>query len=256
MQHQLAQIERELQQFPDPERLRWEGEMIYAFLHQIEPQQAVLEVEGQTIALDAQRSPTENAQQRFRSYQKIRTGSAQLHQRRSETATRIAGLEQIRALLGVASERDQIDQLVLEAEDQGYLPASTGKKQQALRKRVARRRPLRVVSSDGIDIFVGRSATQNAEVTFKLGRPDDLWLHVRGIPGAHVVIKHAWDRVPERTMLEAAGLAAYFSQAREEPQVDVEISRRKLVRKVAGAAPGLVTYRAERTVRVAPLPPW
>lgn len=256
LQHQLGRIEQELQQFPDPERLRWEGEMIYAFLHQIAPHQSELVIEGQTIALDPELEPAANAQHRFRSYQKIRSGSEQLHQRRAETAARLAGLEQIRALLAVATERDQIDQLVLEAEDQGYLPARSGKQQQALRKRVARRRPLRVVSSDGIDMFVGRSATQNAEVTFKIGRPDDLWLHVRGIPGAHVIVKHAWDRVPERTVLEAAGLAAYFSQARDEPQVDVEISRRKLVRKVAGAAPGLVTYRAERTVRATPLPPW
>jgi predicted ribosome quality control (RQC) complex YloA/Tae2 family protein len=55
---------------------------------------------------------------------------------------------------------------------------------------------------------------------------------------------------------EAAGLAAYFSPLRHEGAADVEISRRRRVRKVPGGTPGLVTYQAERTLRVAPLPPW
>lgn len=256
LRHQLQQIERELTQFPDPEQLRWEGEMIYAFLHEITAEQTALEIEGRTIQLDPTLTPVAAAQHRFRSYQKIRSGTERLHERRSETALRLAGLEQVQALLGVATERDQIDQLLLEAEEQGYLPPSSGKQQQAIRKRVSRRRPLRVVSSDGFDIFVGRSATQNAEVTFKIGRPDDLWLHVRTIAGAHVIIQHGGRDVPERTLLEAASLAAYFSQARNEQHVDVEIARRKLVRKITGAPPGLVTYRAERLVRVSPHPPW
>lgn len=256
LRHQLQQIERELAQFPDPEQLRWEGEMIYAFLHEIAAGQTTLEIEGRTIQLDSTHTPVAAAQHRFRSYQKIRSGTERLHERRNETALRLAGLEQVQALLGVATERDQIDQLLLEAEEQGYLPPSSGKQQQAIRKRVSRRRPLRVVSSDGFDIFVGRSATQNAEVTFKIGRPDDLWLHVRTIAGAHVIIQHGGRAVPERTVLEAASLAAYFSQARNEQHVDVEIARRKLVRKIAGAPPGLVTYRAERLVRVSPQPPW
>ncbi len=256
LRHQLQQIEHELMQLPDPEQLRWEGEMIYAFLHEITAGQTTLAIEGRTIQLDPTLTPVAAAQHRFRSYQKIRSGTERLHKRRSQTALRLAGLEQIQALLGAATERDQIDQLLLEAEEQGYLPPASSKQQQAIRKRVSRRRPLRVVSSDGFDIFVGRSATQNAEVTFKIGRPDDLWLHVRTIAGAHVIIQRGGRDVPERTLLEAASLAAYFSQARHEQHVDVEIARRKLVRKITGAPPGLVTYRAEQLVRVSPHPPW
>jgi predicted ribosome quality control (RQC) complex YloA/Tae2 family protein len=112
------------------------------------------------------------------------------------------------------------------------------------------------VSGEGFDIYVGRSAAQNDEVTFRIGRPDDVWLHVRGIPGAHVIVRNGGQDIPEQTLREAGGVAAYFSGARNEPAVDIELSYRRHVRKVPGGTPGLVTYRVERTLRVAPLPPW
>jgi predicted ribosome quality control (RQC) complex YloA/Tae2 family protein len=71
-----------------------------------------------------------------------------------------------------------------------------------------------------------------------------------------VIVKSGGREPPERTLLEAAALAAYFSKARDEAGVDVEMSRRVLVRRVPGGPPGLVTYRAERTLRVAPRAPW
>ncbi|MBO9343630.1 MAG: DUF814 domain-containing protein, partial [Roseiflexus sp.] len=89
-----------------------------------------------------------------------------------------------------------------------------------------------------------------------LGAPDDLWLHVRGAPGAHVIIKAGQRDVPERTIEEAAALAAYYSSQRASASVEVEIARRRHVRKVRGGPRGLVTYQAERAVRVTPRPPW
>jgi predicted ribosome quality control (RQC) complex YloA/Tae2 family protein len=261
LDHQHSQIVNELEHVEDLERLRWEGEMIFAFLHTLTPGQTTLEVEGHTIELQADQSPVEQAQARFRRYQRARTGRASLQERLQETEARIAGLEQLSALLEVAEERDQIEQIAYEAEEQGYIAApGKGKKERAKqdrqKRRFARRKPLRLVSSDGYDIYVGRSAAQNIEVTFRIGRPDDLWLHVRVIPGAHVIVRSGGHEVPATTLREAAGLAAYFSRARAESTVEVDISRRKLVRKAAVGPPGLVTYRAERTLKVPPLPPW
>jgi predicted ribosome quality control (RQC) complex YloA/Tae2 family protein len=252
--HQLAQIEGELARTPDIERLRWEGEMIFAFLHGITPGQTTLDVDGETITLDPAHSPVEEAQQRFRAYHKAQSGRESLEQRQRETRARLDGLAQLLALLGVADEREQIDQIAQEAAEQGYLPPP---RQQRKQRRPPRRKPLHLVSSDGIDLYVGRSATQNEEVTFRIGRPDDWWLHVRTIAGAHVIVRSSkGGDIPEQTLQEAAGLAAYFSPLRHEGAADVELSRRRRVRKVPGGTPGLVTYQAERTLRVAPLPPW
>ncbi|MDP9311687.1 MAG: NFACT RNA binding domain-containing protein, partial [Chloroflexota bacterium] len=92
------------------------------------------------------------------------------------------------------------------------------------------------------------------EVTFRLARPDDLWLHVRDMPGAHVVVQAAGD-VPQRTVDEAAGLAAHFSAARNSTSAEVIVTQRRHVRKIPGGPPGLVSFRNEHTIRAAPVAP-
>lgn len=254
LQHQQAQLMSELERASGLERLRWEGEMILGFMHTLSPGARTLEIEGQTISLNPERSPLENAQDRFRAYDKARSAIEGVPERLNTTEQQLAGLEQLATLLALTDAREQIDQIAQEAEEQGYLKpaqARPGKK-----RRVARLKPLHLVSSDGFDIYVGRSSEQNAEVTFRIGRPEDIWLHVRIIPGGHVIVRSGGRDIPERTLQEAAGLAAYFSGARQEATVDVDLSRRNQVRKVPGGPPGLVTYQAERTLRVAPLPPW
>jgi predicted ribosome quality control (RQC) complex YloA/Tae2 family protein len=244
---QQQQLLGELEQTKQLEHLRWEGEMIFAFLHQITPGQTSLEVEGQTIALNPDRTPVENAQERFKAYDKAKGALANVPERLQATEAQLAGIDELLALLSLAESYEQIEDLGQEAIELGYIRTT-----QTRKPKVRRQAPLRLSSSDGFTIYVGRSARQNEQVTFQIGGSDDLWLHVRGIPGAHVIIKSGGREAPERTVLEAAGVAAYFSQARTEAAVDVEISRRRLVRRVSGGPPGLVTYRAERTVRVAP----
>ncbi|MEE8389175.1 MAG: NFACT RNA binding domain-containing protein [Anaerolineae bacterium] len=99
-------------------------------------------------------------------------------------------------------------------------------------------------------IYVGRNARQNETVTFKRAGPDDLWFHVRGQPGAHVIVKSGGQTVPEQVVQRAAELAAFYSPARGESQVDVDVTERRFVRRVRGGHPGLVTYRNERVIRV------
>ncbi len=262
LQSQQQQLLKELERMRNLEQLRWEGEMIFAFLHTLTPGQVSLEVEGRQITLDPHRNPVEAAQIRFRAYEKAKQGLAGIPERCRATEHALAGLEQLATLLDIADTREQIDQIAQEAVEQGYIrslfPNTQHKRQNrpGCQQRVRRLKPLHLVSSDGLDIYVGRSSEQNAEVTFRIGRPDDLWLHVRTIPGAHVIVRTSGSDVPERTLQEAAGLAAYFSRVRTEHMVDVDLTHRRLVRKVPGGPPGLVTYRAERTLRVTPIPPW
>lgn len=242
----------ELQRAAELDRLRWEGEMIYGFMHTLTPGQAELIVEGRTIALDPRLTPVESAQQRFRAYDKAKGALAGVPERLQAVEARLAGLDETLALLELAEGFEQIEGIAREVVELGYVrPAPSSRGQPKLR----RQPPLRLDSSDGIAIYVGRSAAQNEQVTFKIGAPDDLWLHARGIPGAHVIVKSGGREVPERTLEEAAQLAAYFCQARAESAVEIDISRRSLVRRIPGAPAGLVTYRAERTIRAAPRPP-
>ncbi len=255
LQHQHEQIRAELRKAGDLEVLRWEGEMIFAFLHALHPGQTVLTVEGRKIQLDPQRKPVEQAQERFKAYDKAKSALAGLPELLDQVEVRIHGVEQLSALLLLSDDYEQIEQIALEAEEMGYLREHPDPVAKRRRHKATKARPLHVQSSDGFTILVGRSARQNEEVTFRIGRPEDLWLHARGIHGSHVIIRSAGREVPETTLLEAAGLAAYFSQARGDTYVEVDLCRRILVRKVVGGSPGLVTYQPERTIRAAPHKP-
>jgi predicted ribosome quality control (RQC) complex YloA/Tae2 family protein len=180
---------------------------------------------------------------------------AGLPERLAAADAQLAGLAELASMLELADSFDQIEQIAYEAEELGYLREHPDPTTARRKRRAPQVRPLQLVSGDGFDIYIGRSARQNEEVTFRIGRPDDLWVHVRTIHGSHVIVRSNGREVPEATLAEAASLAAYFSQARTEAAVDVDICRRALVRKVPGGPPGLVTYRAERTMRVAPRAP-
>ncbi|MDW8403367.1 NFACT family protein [Chloroflexus sp.] len=241
---QREQIAAELARANELDRLRWEGEMIFAFLHQLPRGATELAVEGERIALDPSRSLVEQAQERFKAYEKAKSARAVLPARLAETEARLAGLDQLLALLAVADDATQIDLIAAEAEEAGYVRPSP------IRRRPPRSRPLQVRSSDGLPIYVGRTARQNEEVTFRIARPTDFWLHARNIHGAHVIIRA--DNPPERTIAEAAALAAYYSQARNDAAVEVDLCRRRAVRKIPGGPTGLVSYHPERTLRAKP----
>jgi predicted ribosome quality control (RQC) complex YloA/Tae2 family protein len=251
LDRQRQDLGAELKRAGELGRLRWEGEMIYAFIHMLAPGQQRLEVEGATIALDPRLTPVENAQERFKAYDKAKSALAGVPERLAAVEARLAGLDETLALLELADGFEQIEGIAREAAEQGYIRPPASRAQPKTRRLT----PLRVDSSDGFAIYVGRSAGQNEQVTFKIGAADDLWLHARGIHGAHVIIKSGGRDIPERTLLEAAGLAAYFSKGREESAVEIDIARRSQVRRIAGAPAGMVSYHAERTVRAAPRPP-
>jgi predicted ribosome quality control (RQC) complex YloA/Tae2 family protein len=106
---------------------------------------------------------------------------------------------------------------------------------------------------NGNPIYVGRSSRENDRVTFAIARPTDTWLHARGVPGSHVIVRWLGTLPDDQDSLDrAASLAAWYSGARSSARVEVDITNRQSVRKVKGAGPGMVTYRNERTVVAVP----
>jgi predicted ribosome quality control (RQC) complex YloA/Tae2 family protein len=100
---------------------------------------------------------------------------------------------------------------------------------------------------------VGRTARDNDHLTFKMAKPNDLWMHTGDYSGSHVVVRNATRKdVPHRTIIEAAQLAAHFSRARKDPKVDVHYTQRKFVSKPKGAVPGLVRMTRFKNITVEP----
>jgi predicted ribosome quality control (RQC) complex YloA/Tae2 family protein len=108
-------------------------------------------------------------------------------------------------------------------------------------------------SSDGYEVIVGRSARDNDQLTFRVARPNDLWLHAGDYPGSHVIVRNSSrDEIPHRTIIEAAQLAAKFSQASKDSKVTIHYTRRKFLTKPKGGAAGLVRMSNFRSITVEP----
>jgi predicted ribosome quality control (RQC) complex YloA/Tae2 family protein len=124
-----------------------------------------------------------------------------------------------------------------------------------VRKR-RKRAPLEYRTASGSRIVVGRSPAENADVTFTIARPGDLWFHTQGIPGAHVILaRDDREEPPQEDVETAASLAALFSKAKASAKVTVDYTLRKHVRKQQNAPSGLVWYTHPKTILVAPAAP-
>ena len=233
------------------DRLRCCGEMILAYAHSVgsgqEELRAQVDFDGPPleIELDPDLTAVENAQAYFARYEKSKAAAAEIPGLLARADLERGYLDQLSVDLELASNRPEIDEVKSALAEAGYITVSRGPKAQ-------RGQPLRIVSGDGMVIWVGRSARQNHEVTFRRATPDDLWLHAVDVPGAHVVVKSGGQPVPEEVLRRAASLAAYYSASREERDVLVAYTPRRYVRPIRHAGPGMVTYRNERTIRVSP----
>jgi predicted ribosome quality control (RQC) complex YloA/Tae2 family protein len=255
----LASLERETVDEAAIEPLRMAGDMILAFQFQIAPRQTVLDVPLELdvplrIDLDPALSPVDNAQRYYKRYRRARRAAEKLPERIADVQAQIDTLDQLETDLALAENRPAIDGVHEDLR-------ATGLVGRPLRRRVAggqvAAQPLSIMSADGLVILVGRNSRQNERVTFDRAARGDRWLHAAGVPGAHVVIKSAGRPVPERTILEAAGLAAWFSRARGSTRVDVLVTDVRHVRRLRGGGPGMVTIDQGHvaTVTVAPQGP-
>ena len=114
--------------------------------------------------------------------------------------------------------------------------------------------PMEFVSDDGFSILVGRNNVENDRLTLKTARGSDVWFHTKNIPGSHVVVLTGGQTPPDRTLEQAAVLAALHSKAAESRQVPVDYTEIRNVKKPAGAKPGMVIYETNRTAYVTPDP--
>jgi len=248
--HRQTRLAEERAAAGDPEALRARGEAILAYAHQIRPGQAELVIEwtaGQPtrVTLDPTLSPSENAQAYFRRYRKAQRAGEEVPAQTALVDGELQYLEQLAHDLAMAENRPEIDAVALALVEGGYLKRKR-------RPSAPPAGPRRFTSPDGFTAWVGRNAAQNEDLTFKRAAPDDMWLHARGVPGAHVVVHAEGQPVPDSTLEWAAGLAAYYSQGRDDTQVEVIVTRRRYVHRLKGGRPGQVTVRHERTLQVRP----
>ena len=232
------------------EALQQTAYVLQANLYKIQRGMSRVEVtdfEGNEISieLDPRLDPSANMGRLFDRAKRLRKAAPKIDERLAKARAELAELEEIRARLEAAKE-DNLDD-VLERIDE-VLPERAasvkGKKTQA------RRSPFKEYAvAFGRTARVGRSAADNDALTLRNSKPDDLWLHARGLPGSHVVVPmgRGEDPAPE-LLIDAAHLAAHFSEAKGDTDVEVTYTRRRYVQKPRGFPPGAVRLLKEKTV--------
>ena len=248
----LESLQRSMTDESEREALRQSGELILAYQYAVQPGQTELRAQYDLdapelkIALDPALTPLENAQRYFQKYNKAKGALEDVPRLIRETENVLGYLKQLQTDVDLASNWPEIDEVQQTLQAKGYWRGKP------VGRIAAKSAPLRTVSKDGFVVWVGRNSRQNEIVTFDKGGPQDLWLHTRGVAGAHVIIKFDGRQIPEAVILGAAALAAYYSASRSESSAIVDVTYRRYVRKIKGAAPGMVTYRNEETLSVAP----
>lgn len=204
------------------------------------------------MPLDPSRGAGEQLAAIFRRARRLAAGAATSRERLR--VTEVAGDRLREVALSLAAE--DVDITSLEARALHIAPRdySHGAKAAAAaspqKSRALARPPYRkFVGAAGRAIFVGRDAARNDELTLHVARPRDLWLHARNWTGAHVVVPlDKGESCPAEVLVQAAHLAAHFSEARSERVVEVTYAPRRFVRKPRGSAPGAVVVDREKVL--------
>lgn len=235
------------------ERLRTQAEWLLALSSSVTPGQTQLEapLEDGTlvIEIDAALGPVEQAQRLFRRAGKLQRAAIFIPQRRAELQQDLALLDQLALDLARAANQPEIAAVGRELAAAGLIATPAGGKKP---RTPATGGLLRVRSRQGLEIIVGRNARQNESVTFDEAHPEDLWLHARHVPGAHVVIRSGGQTPDDETIRLAAQWAAYHSGARGDAAVDVTVTRKRWVTRAPGGKLGQVLVKQEEQVVTAP----
>ncbi|MGE4213325.1 MAG: NFACT family protein [Anaerotignaceae bacterium] len=203
------------------------------------------------IALDTTKTPAENAQKYYNKYNKAKRTLAALEVQKKQNEEELEYLEGVLNAIDTSTEDADLNDIRNELIEQGFIKRKRGDKKSV--KQQKKSKPLHFISSDGFDIYVGKSNIQNDELTIHFAKSNDIWLHTKNIPGSHVIIAtNDADTIPDQTIIEAANLAAYNSKGKDGSNVPVDYCPRKNVKKPGGSKPGLVIYENNKTVYITP----
>lgn len=251
----LDKLAETLEEAKDADKWRVLGELLTSSMHLFKKGDVSVEAinyydeaqQSVTVALDPLLTPSQNAQRYYKKYAKSKNSLLIVAEQINNTHIEITYLESLLQQIAAASLADIVE-IREELIEQGYIRDRSKKK--GKKKKIEKPSVACFTSSEGIPIYVGKNNTQNDYLTNRLAQSTDTWLHTKDIPGSHVVIRST--TFGEQTLLEAAQLSAYYSQAKESSQVPVDYTQIRHVHKPNGAKPGFVTYDHQKTLFVTP----
>jgi predicted ribosome quality control (RQC) complex YloA/Tae2 family protein len=253
----LSLQQEKMREVSDRDDLKLYGELLTANIHSIPKNTEFVSLlnyysenyDTIEIKLDPDLTPQENAQKYFKQYNKAKSAYLSTSKQMEENIKEMEYLEGVLQMLDNCSTLQEINEVRQELAEEGYL---SRRNKNSINKKDKPSSPHLFTSSDGFEIQVGKNNRQNDLLTMKQASSWDMWLHTRNIPGSHVIIKSNRQSIPDRTLLEAAIIAAYHSKAKNSSNTPVDYTSVKNVKKLPGAKPGMVNYDNFKTIIVAP----
>ena len=247
-------LEKTLKECEAKEDYRIKGELLTSYIYGFKKGDKDVSVlnyyseneEYLKISLDENKTPSENIQFYFKKYNKLKNAEEASINQLSINEDELNYLNSVLTSLETADNYADIEEIKKELIETGYVRFRKEKN----KNKIKTNKPLHFISSDGIDIYVGKNNIQNDYLTLKFAEKTDTWLHTKIIPGSHVIIKGK--NLPESTLLEAATLAAFYSKGKNSTKVPVDYTLVKNVKKPSGAKPGMVIYSTNKTLYIDP----
>ena len=249
----LDNVKADFEEAKEAEAFQKKGLALMAHLYELGPKKVPKEkkitLDGIEITLDPAKSYSDNAESFFKKAKKLHRAVGELEGRLADLEAKHAGNEKVAKAIEAARTEDDLEKLTKAFEKENLeIPEKPSGVEE---KEAPGAKPyLEVKSSDGFLILCGRNQEENRRVTFRESKGNDIWMHAKGLPGAHVVIKEQRNKsVPLSTLLEAAQLCLYHSKIRKGKRAEVDYTPRKHVRAIKGTL-AEVTYTGNKTIYV------
>ncbi len=252
LQRKLSLQMEELRRSEGKEEVRKRAELITANIYKMKKGDRVLRCQDYyeadcpeiEIPLDSLKSPQQNAAALFKEYNKLKGAEQHLGVLIAQGQEQAEYLGSVLSELQQAESEKDIAEIRRELILSGYIRPSKNARPEKLKAQ----QPHCFLSDDGFEILVGRNNTQNDELSFKIARRTDYWLHTQKVHGSHVILRCESQEPPARTLEQAAALAVYYSQSRGGGKIPVDYTMVRNLKKPSGALPGKVIYHEYRTM--------
>lgn len=240
----MTAVKQDLTQANNAETERIIADTLMANLQQIHKGETLIQLPSiyddtiLQIKLNPELSPNDNAQAYYKRYNKYKRAKSELKKQISQAQELLDYLQSIATSLQISTTKQELEEINEELINIGII-----KKNKKKRIPSTASQPLHLQITNG-DIYIGKNNRQNDWVTFKIGKPQDLWFHTKDIPGSHVILQGEHS---DTNIAAAQLLAAWFSQGRQGSNIPVDMVERKFVKKPSGAKPGFVIFTNNRT---------
>lgn len=252
-QKKLQMLEEEYNNATNAEQYKNIADNLMSHLHLLEkgmPSYAYVDFisgENKLAELIEQLTPIENVQRYYKLYNKAKRAVSWLDEQIKLSKEMYIYLSGIEFSLQNIQNKNELQEIKNELKAAGIIQEKTTKNikvQQSL--------PVKITLPNGSLIFIGKNNKQNDLLTFKIARPNDIWLHAKDIPGSHVILQSTSKTAPQSELTTAASVAAWFSKARGSSNIPVDYTLRRHVKKPSGSKPGFVIYDNQKTLYVTP----